>query len=133
MNDKKLTVKRIIIFVLFAYGLSWAFAGLFFLPGIFDEDMVLSLTNIFAMLTPAIASLLTRRITKEGMANSLLRLNIEGNVKYYLLAVALPLIYAAVTDVLNVLVMGERFDLNAAFDYTGTSAAGYIAVIFFNI
>lgn len=133
MNGKKLTVKRIIIFVLFAYGLSWAFAGLFYLPGIFDEDVVLSLTNIFAMLTPAIASLLTRRITKEGMANSLLRLNISGNVKYYLLAVALPIIYAAVTDVLNVLVMGEKFDLNAAFEYAGVSAVGYTAVIFFNI
>lgn len=133
MNGKKLAVKRIIIFVLFAYGLSWAFAGLFYLPGIFDEDVVLSLTNIFAMLTPAIASLLTRRITKEGMANSMLRLNISGNVKYYLLAVALPLIYAAVTDVLNVLVMGEKFDLNAAFDYAEVSAVGYTAAIFFNI
>lgn len=133
MNGKKLAVKRIIIFVLFAYGLSWAFAGLFYLPGIFDEDVVLSLTNIFAMLTPAIASLLTRRITKEGMANSMLRLNINGNVKYYLLAVALPIIYAAVTDVLNVLVMGEKFDLNTAFEYAEVSAVGYTAAIFFNI
>lgn len=133
MNDKKLTVKRIIIFVLFSYGLSWALSGLFFLSGIFDEDIVLSLANIFAMFTPAIGSLLTRRITKEGMENSMLRLNINGKVKYYLLAVALPLIYAAVTNVLNVLVMGEKFDLNAAFEYAEVSAVGYTAAIFFNI
>ena len=133
MNDKKLTVKRIIIFVLFSYGLSWALSGLLFLSGIFDEDIVLSLANIFAMFTPAIGSLLTRRITKEGMANSMLRLNINGNVKYYLLAVALPIIYAAVTNILNVLVMGEKFDLNAAFEYAEVSTVGYTAAIFFNI
>ena len=133
MNDKKLTVKRILLFVLFSNGLSWIFAGLCDLFGILQDETGFQLVTTFAMFTPAIGSLLTRLITKEGMANSMLRLNFKGNGKYYLLAIALPLVYTAVEDVLNVVIMGTKFDPNATFELAGVSAVGYTAAIFFNI
>lgn len=133
MNDKKLSVKRIILFVLFSCGLYWIFAGLCDLLGILQDEAGFQLVTFFAMFTPAIGSLLTRLVTKEGMADSMLRLNIKENVKYYLLAIALPIIYAAAEDVLNVVIMGTKFDPNAAFELAGVSAVGYTASIFFNI
>lgn len=133
MNDKKLTAKRIILFVLFSYGIYWIFAGLCDLFGILQDDAGFQLVTSCAMFTPAIGSLLTRLVTKEGMANSLLRLNFKGNGKYYLLAVAVPLIYTALEDVLNVIIMGTKFDPNAAFELAGVSAVGYTAAVFFNI
>lgn len=133
MNDKKLAVKRIIIFVLFSCGLYWIFAGLCDLLGILQDDAGFQLVTFLAMFTPAIGSLLTRLVTKEGMANSMLRLNIKGNGKYYLLAIALPIIYSAAENVLNVVIMDTKFDPKAAFELAGVSAAGYTASIFFNI
>lgn len=133
MNDKKLAVKRIVLFVLFSYGLYWIFAGLRDLLGILQDDAGFQLVIFLAMFTPAIGSLLTRLVTKEGMANSMLRLNIKGNRKYYLLAIALPIIYAAAENVLNVAIMDTKFDPKAAFELAGVSAVGYTASIFFNI
>lgn len=133
MNDKKLTAKRIVLFVLFSYGIYWIFAGLCDLLGILQDEAGFQLVTFFAMFTPAIGSLLARLVTKEGMANSMLRLNIKGNEKYYLLAVALPIIYAAAEDVLYVVIMSTKFDPNAAFELAGVSAVGYTASIFFNV
>lgn len=133
MNDKKLAVKRILLFVLFSYGLYWIFAGLCDMFGIFQNEAGFQLVTFFAMFTPAIGSLLTRLVTKEGMANSMLRLNLKGNGKYYLMAIAVPIIYTAIETVLNSAVLGAKFDPNAVFELTGISAVGYTAAVFFNI
>lgn len=133
MNDKKLAVKRIFLFVLFSYGLYWIFAGLCDLLDILQDDAGFQLVTFLAMFTPATGSLLTRLVTKEGMANSMLRLNIKGKGKYYLLAIALPIIYSAAENVLNVVIMDTKFDPQAAFELAGVSAVGYTASIFFNI
>ena len=133
MNDKRLTLKRIILFVLFSCGLYWVFAGLCDLLGILQDEAGFQLVTSCAMFTPAIGSLLTRLVTREGMENSMLRLNLKGNGKYYILAIALPIIYTVVEDVLNVVVLGSRFDPNAAFELAEVSAVGYTASIIFNI
>lgn len=133
MNDKKLTVKRIILFVLFSYGLAFIFSGLCDLFGIFQDDAGFQFITSCIMFTPAIGSLLTRLITKEGMENSLLRLNLKGNAKYYLMAIALPLIYSAIEDVLNAAVLDAEFDPQSTFELAGVSAVGYTAALFFNI
>ena len=133
MNDKKLTAKRIILFVLFSYGLYWIFAGVCDLFGIFQDEAGFQSATSCAMFTPAIGSLLTRLVTKEGMENSILRINLNGNGKYYLIAVAVPIIYTAIETVLNVAVLGSKFDPNAVFELAGVSVVGYTASIFFNI
>lgn len=133
MNDKKLAVKRILLFVLFSYGLYWIFAGLCDLLGILQDEAGFQLVTFFAMFTPAAGSLLTRLVTKEGTANSMLRLNLKGNGKYYLMAIAFPIIYTAIEAVLNVAVLGAKFDPNTVFELTGISAVGYTAAIVFNI
>lgn len=133
MTDKKLAAKRIAIFVLFSFGLSWLPWLMCRLLGIFQNETGFQLSTTFMMFTPAIGSLLTRLVTKEGMENSLLRLNLKNNRKYYLLGIAVPFIYTAIETVLTVAVMGAKFDPNAVFELAGVSAVGYTASIFFNI
>lgn len=132
MSGKRLAVKRILLFVLFSYGFYWIFAGLCDLFGILQDDAGFQLVTSCAMFTPAIGSLLTRLVTKEGMKNSMLRANIKGNGKYYLLAVLIPFIYSAIEAVLNVLVMGTKFDPDAVFELAGVSAVGYVSSILAN-
>lgn len=132
MTDKKLAAKRIIIFVFFSYGLYWAFAGLCDLLGILQDDAGFYLSTALAMLTPAAGSLLTRLVTKEGMANSLLRINFKGNAKYYLMGIFVPIIYTIISSFLSVPFAGVK--LSADFlSETGLSAVGYTAAVFANI
>lgn len=56
------------------------------------------------MCTPALANILTRLITREGMKDSYLSLNLQANKwKYYLLAFILPLCYMIISLLLILL------------------------------
>lgn len=132
MHDKKLAAKRILIFILFAYGLCWIPAGLCDLLGILQSDAGFYFITAYYMLTPAAASLLTRFLTKEGMNNSLLRIHFKGNVKYYLLGIFIPLIYSMISAVIAIPVLNSSLSMEFLRE-AGVSFVGYIAVIFFNI
>ena len=57
--------------------------------------------------SPAIASLITRAVTKEGFRDMKLHLNLIGNLKWYLLAFVLPLIFFSVRILLPVIISGH--------------------------
>ena len=57
--------------------------------------------------SPAIASLITRIITKEGFRDMKLHLNLSGNLKWYLLAFVLPLIFFSARILLPIIVSGH--------------------------
>lgn len=114
--DKKLTIKRIVIFTLLAIGLS-AVWGIIFLylpngPTIYDDPENATPMSQFAgwgMMGPAIAAFLTRLITKEGMSGSMLKFNIKGNVKYYVLPYAALLCACFINALFMPIVAGESF------------------------
>lgn len=128
-----MTKKRILLFIAFAYGFYWFCAGLCDLTGSLQDENGFYFLTTCAMFTPALGALLTRYITKEGMKDSLLEINVKGKGKYYLLAILIPVIYSAIEVVLTVLIMKTDFDPQALFDELGVSAVGYTASIFFNI
>lgn len=129
---KKLQTKRIIIFILFSYGLSWIPAGLCDLLGILQSDAGFNLITAYAMLTPSIGSLLTRLVTKEGMESSLLRINFKGNGKYYLLGIFIPLLYSLISAVIAIPALNVSFNGDVLSE-AGVSPVGYIAILFINI
>jgi len=90
-NDKSLTVKRIIIFLILTFVPAY-----FFEIVTVDKDTEGYLTSVFGgsslMLYPAIANVLTRLITKEGFGKTYLRINFKGNFKYYLIGALFPII-----------------------------------------
>lgn len=133
MSDKKLAAKRILIFIAFAFGLSWLPWLLFRALGILQSEAGFQLRTNLMMFTPAVGSLLTRLVTKEGMANSCLRLNFKGNGKIYLLAFLLPFIYCTLETLFYVVFLGAGIASGADFEAVGISPVGYGAAIFSNI
>jgi len=84
-REKSLVKKRLIIFAVFAFGIGW-FA---FLSIPLSGQTYGSATSVVilaaAMFAPAVSSLLTRLLTKEGFANMYLHPHFKGHVKEYLL------------------------------------------------
>src|SRR5215203_235685 len=109
--------KEVILFVVLAYGLGWAWSGFFLLPYLGDvltqsttpTDMLERLgavTTLPTMLTPMIAALIMRIfVTKEGGKGSL---GLLRSPKYYLAALAIPAVFAtAVVLIVQLLGLGE--------------------------
>ncbi len=106
MTAKKENAKRLGIFLLIVS----LFVLLYF---VFIKPMNESNTVFFIIyyclfsFSPAIASLITRAVTKEGFRDMKLHLNLSGNLKWYLLAFGLPLIFFSVRILLPVIISGH--------------------------
>ncbi len=100
MDSKKLAIKRIVIFYVIAFLplaivtpiLNSVYGEMVFASKKEHVMTVVYALGIFGMFAPTIANLLTRWITKEGMANSYLALNFKGNGKYYMASVGIKLL-----------------------------------------
>jgi membrane protease YdiL (CAAX protease family) len=109
--------KEIILFVVLAYGLAWAWSGFFLLPYLGDLlTQTTTPTNLVdrlgpavllpTMLTPMIAALIMRIfVSKEGVKGSL---GLLRSPKYYLAALVIPAVFAtAVVLIVQSLGLGE--------------------------
>jgi CAAX protease family protein len=109
--------REIILFVVLAYGLAWAWSGFWLLPYLGDlltrsttpTDMVERLgpaATLGTMLTPMIAALVMRLfVTREGLKGSL---GLLRSPKYYLTALVLPPVFVtAVVLIVQALGLGE--------------------------
>ena len=89
MSNKSLTIRRIVIFCVLAFLpiiVVTALMDLYYGELIFVSEKAAAGAYIFGvvgMMTPALANLLTRLITKEGMGNSYLALNLKGHGRWY--------------------------------------------------
>lgn len=105
--------KGVIAFILLAFGLAWA--GMF----IARLGLGLSLVNPLVQLaglafTPAIAAFVVRKwVTKEGFADTGMKLRLRGNVGLYLGAWLGPLAFVAVGLAVAVLFGMWEFDASA--------------------
>lgn len=120
-NDKALVLRRLCIFLVLA-----------FVPSILlqiwggkDGTMGKAILGISLMHTPLIANLLTRLITHEGMEESYLKVNARGNMKFYVLAVILPL----VNGIVGGLIINARYggEMGLADNLSAMGASGAIA------
>ncbi len=106
MTTKKENAKRLGIYLLIVS----LFVLLFF---VFRTTMNKSNTAFFIIyyclfsFSPAIASLITRAVTKEGFRDMKLHLNLSGNLKWYMLAFGLPLIFFSSRILLPIIVSGH--------------------------
>src|SRR5215217_2005044 len=95
--------KEVILFVVLAYGLGWAWSGFFLLPYLGDlltqsttPTNILgrlgAVTTLLTMLTPMIAALIMSIfVSKEGVKGSL---GLLRPPKYYLAALVIPAVFA---------------------------------------
>ena len=106
MTTKKENAQRLGIYLLIVS----LFVLLFF---VFRTTMNKSNTAFFVIyyclfsFSPAIASLITRAVTKEEFRDMKLHLNLSGNLKWYMLAFGLPLIFFSARILLPVIVSGH--------------------------
>lgn len=71
-----------------------------------EAPFVATAWGVIGMCSPTIANILTRIITREGMKESYLKLDMKkGKWKYYLLSVVIPLLYMMIAAVLVLLVL----------------------------
>jgi uncharacterized protein len=113
MMDTNLNNKRIWIFLAFAIGIPWTAAlALYLTVGATDMIMALTLANLIAISTPALANLATRLITREGWRHTCLWPKFRGGWPFYLAAIFLPFLAAIVGGAIFYLIFPGSFDPN---------------------
>ena len=107
--------KRLIIFLVLAFAITWALDFLVVKP-VTDEQgygksIIAQGIVAVTMFIPALCVLLTRLITKEGFKNSQLVLKFgRGRTRYYIIAWLLPSVLSALGAVAYFLIFPDRFD-----------------------
>ena len=137
MNSKKITIKRLVIYLLIAFIPFWIIIPV--LNSIYGEPIYASekamtaayAIGVFGMLIPSIAHLITRLVTKEGFKNSYLGLNFKGNAKYYIASVAVKLAEVLVFVVLAWQIFAGDLSFSEAFasDESVARICSYILTI----
>lgn len=109
-----MTTKRILIFLAFAFGIPWASALLISKSSVMVNNPVQAgaLANYIFILTPWLANIATRFVTREGWGNLYLRLNFKRGWRFYLAVWLLPLLASVVGGVVFFLFYPELFDPN---------------------
>lgn len=120
--DKKAECKRLVVFLVTAFGMSWIiFFAYLFSGRTWGQDGEISSMDQFislGMLCPAVAMLFTRYVTKEGFAvtgkDSMLLGIYFRNGKWicFLVAMLLPWFYFEIGNGLRILFAPEAFDVN---------------------
>jgi membrane protease YdiL (CAAX protease family) len=98
--EKKLDLKRIAIFIAFAFGIAWAFSLVIYLTGGISKSPViikgsnltlaLLLLALGYMWAPALANLFTRLITRQGWQDLNLRPYFKRRWHFWLMAWLIP-------------------------------------------
>jgi membrane protease YdiL (CAAX protease family) len=130
--NTKLELKRIGIFLAFAYGIAWATALVIALTGGFVDSPVLipalnitlglALTATVYMSAPALAHVLTRVITREGWSDLWLRPRLRQGWPYWLAAWFLPAVLILLGAALYFLIFPGRFTLDQITRMAGEGA-----------
>ena len=117
---EKLDVKRITIFLAFAFGIAWAFALIIYLSGGFTNSSELIpgtgitlaalLLLIGYMSAPAAAHILTRLVTREGWQDTFLRLQFKRGWPYWLAGWVVPALATVLGGALFFLLFPSTFD-----------------------
>lgn len=132
MTNKKTELKRLFIFLFFAFALSWIPAIIFNKTLGYHEW---SETNKYPVLfwivgfAPALANVITRLITKEGWHDSMLHLNLKGNIKYYVTAVLVVVIMGIAEGITTTIIYGNGDFSNMGAGLNGMQITGTILTV----
>ena len=118
--ENKVDLKRVLIYLAFAFGIAWLWALLLALNGgLVNSPVIIPFTNytlaffVLAfgyMFAPALAHLLTRLVTREGWTNLYLRPKFKQGWPYWLVAWLLPAVLIVIGAAVFYLVMPQFFD-----------------------
>jgi membrane protease YdiL (CAAX protease family) len=112
--DTQLNTKRILIFLAFVFVIPWAVVLAIYLTRVMADNPIQAtmIANYIVILTPALANVATRLITKEGWGRLWLRPNFRRGWRYYLAAWLLPPLAVIVGGAIFYLLFPQSFDPN---------------------
>lgn len=128
METRKQDLKRVLVYVLVTFSLTWLYCLLVVYPIANGETLngVPALATQFVvaagMFFPAIGVLLTRLVTKEGFKDAWLKPNLKKNLRFYLLAWFGPAILTFAGMGIYFLLIPGNFDPNFSY-FTATLEA----------
>ncbi len=120
--DKKTEKKRLLIFLMFSFGMTWVIFFLAIGKGMIwdSSDTAMEQFVGLGMLMPFAANLITRKLTKEGFAMTgtdslLLGIHFKnGKWKYYIFALLIPWLYLECNYSLQLLFAPDAYDTGIA-------------------
>ena len=130
METKKTDLKRVLVYIVITFALTWLYAIFLIYPIANGEAlngipaMAIQLAVAAAMFFPAIGVLLTRLITREGFKNAWLRPHIKGNIKTYLLAWFGPAVLTFAGMAVYFLIFPNDLDLSFSYFIATLEATG---------
>lgn len=111
MEQEKLAAKkRLILFIVITIVITWIVFLLIPICGLTYGTGLAVVITMAAMFVPALSSVLTRLITKEGFGNMYLRPHFKGHVKEYLLVYFGPTVLLILSGVVYFLIFPGSFD-----------------------
>ncbi|SEH83119.1 CAAX protease self-immunity [Ruminococcus flavefaciens] len=127
MTAKKECAKRLGIYLLIVF----AFMLFYILCAklMHQSHTVYYIIYMIFSFSPAIASLITRAVTKEGFRDMKLHLHLTGNIRYYLLSFGLPLICLSSMFLLPVIVSGHA-DWLGGFTFGNVLSNAFLLISF---
>lgn len=133
MTDRKTDIKRLFIFLFFAFAFSWIPAIIFNKTlGYYEwfETYKFPITGWLVGYGPAFANIITRKLTHEGWQDSMLHLKLKGNLKYYLIALLFISIMSIPQGILTTIVYGNNDWSELGGGFTWQQSASTILMIF---
>ena len=121
MESKKQDLKRVLVYILVTFGLTWAYCLAVVYPAAKGGSLsgvpalATQLLVAAAMFFPAIGVLLTRLLTKEGFREAWLRPNLKKNLRFYLLAWFGPAVLTFAGCAIYFLIFPEDLDLSFSY------------------
>lgn len=132
MINKKLEAKRLGIFLFFAFALSWIPAIIFnkvFGYHEWFETNKMPVLFWFMGYGPALANIITRKLTHEGWHDSMLHLRLKGNLKYYILAVVLISVMSIPQGIMTTIIYGGGDFSGIGGGYTWQEALSLVMLV----
>ena len=114
-EDKKLNRRRILLYLLLSFGMTWVYEFLVVWPVALSENPAIQsmsqLAVSAAMFFPALSVLLTRLITKEGFKDSMLVPKTgKRSIPYFLMGWFGPAVLTVIGAVIYFLIFPDSFD-----------------------
>lgn len=110
--EEKINKKRLYIFLGIVFTMSWLLVAVIPLSGNKYGSVISLIILSVLMLIPALSSILTRIITKEGFKNMYLKPRFKKNIKYYLIAYFMTNIFIILGAVVFFIIFPRTLDLN---------------------
>ena len=110
--EEKINKKRLYTFLGIVFTMSWLLVAVIPLSGNKYGSVISLIILSILMLIPALSSILTRIITKEGFKNMYLKPRFKKNIKYYLIAYFMTNIFIILGAVVFFIIFPRTLDLN---------------------